>query len=147
MEERRPTRDFGMKKTAKQPIHREDMSRSRRRNLPASLRISKLSNLGALDDADYLALARGKLDLPQLDKVTVKEISRLAQEMQTLPQGFARDKYAQQIHGLIREMTPKGWRDIAKDIISAPKAFQASFDLSGILRQGAVLDARFPKEA
>lgn len=110
-------------------------------------KVNKFSNLGALDDKDYLDLARGKLKLPNLTPDLAKDISGLAQKMQDLPQGEERDALAKQIYGKINEAIPKSKSQLAGEVLAAPKAVMASYDLSGTLRQGGVLGSRFPKEA
>ena len=55
-------------------------------------KVNKLSNLGALDESDYLDLARAKLGIPHLSSVDSERISKLAQTVQDLPGGYERDK-------------------------------------------------------
>lgn len=110
-------------------------------------KVSKLSNLGALDNHDYLELARTKLKLPQLTEETAQKISDLAQKMQDMEPGYERDKLGRQIYQVINESTPKTLGQKAVELISAPKSVMASLDLSATLRQGGVLGARFRREA
>jgi hypothetical protein len=108
-------------------------------------KIAKLSNLGALDDADYIQLARAKLDLPDLTEETAKKISELAQKMQSLPDGQEKFGIMEEIQKTIHANVPAGTRERISQVLGAPKAALASFDLSGGGRQGAVLGSRFPK--
>lgn len=110
-------------------------------------KVSKLSNIGALDSHDYIELARAKLKLPQLSESTAKKISDLAQKMQDMAPGYERDKIGRQIYATINAEIPKTLGEKAAEAISAPKAIMASYDLSGVLRQGGVLGSRFRKEA
>jgi len=110
-------------------------------------RVNKLSNLGAMTDHDYLALARSKLDLPQLTPELAQDIFGLSQKMQDLPAGFEKDQLAKQIYAKVHEANPKTKAQLAAEVVSAPKSIMASSDLSGTLRQGAVLGSRFPTEA
>jgi hypothetical protein len=109
-------------------------------------KVSKLSNLGALDNHDYLELARARLKLPQLTTETAAKISSLAQKMQDLAPGAERDAVRREIYKTINESIPKTFGQKVDEVLSAPKALQASTDISGVLHQGGVLGARFPKE-
>lgn len=93
-------------------------------------KVSKLSNLGALDSADYIDLARAKLGLPNLKGETAKQLSDLAQYVQTLPEGA--DKYAaiRQMKQLIESETPMTKKQMAGQAIATPRALMASSDLS-----------------
>lgn len=110
-------------------------------------KIAKLSNLGALDKSDYLELARNRLKLPHLTEDVASDISTLAQKMQDTPEGAERDAVAREIYKRIDDSIPKTKAQIAAEIVSAPKAIMASYDLSGTLRQGGVLGSRFRTEA
>lgn len=110
-------------------------------------KVSKLSNIGALDSHDYIDLARAKLKLPTLSESTAKKISDLAQKMQDMEPGYERDKLGRQIYSTINDEIPKTLGEKVAETISAPKAIMASYDLSGTLRQGGVLGSRFRKEA
>ncbi len=109
-------------------------------------KIARLSNLGALDDADYIDLARGKLKLPHLTPKISKDISKLAQEMQDLPENSV-ERYlkAKEIGERINEDIPKGAGQVVREILGAPRAILASTDISGMGRQGFLLGNRFPK--
>lgn len=107
-------------------------------------KIEKLSNLGALDNKDYLELARAKLKIPDLSAESAGKISKLAQEMQTLPDGYEKYQLMQQIHEEIRSNIPRTYKDVFRDLITLPKAILASTDVSFGGRQGAVLASRFP---
>lgn len=110
-------------------------------------KINKLGNLGALTDADYLQLARAKLDLPQLTPDIAKDIFTMSQKLQDMPEGAERDQLTKQLLKRVSDAIPKTKAQLAAELISAPKAVMASFDLSGTLRQGGVLGARFKSEA
>lgn len=110
-------------------------------------KVNKLSNLGGLDDHDYLELARTRLKLPQLTEETATKISKLSQQLQDMEPGYERDKLAHQIYRTINESIPKTLGQKAAEVISAPKSIMASYDLSATLRQGGVLGSRFRKEA
>jgi hypothetical protein len=110
-------------------------------------KVTKLSNLGALDDHDYLELARHKLKLPQLTSETAQQVSELAQKMQDMEPGYERDKMGRQIYKVINDSIPKTLGQKAAELVSAPKSIMASLDLSATLRQGGVLGSRFRKEA
>lgn len=110
-------------------------------------KVNKLSNLGGLDNQDYLDLARAKLKLPNLTPDIAQDVSRLSQKMQDMPEGAARDDVAREIYTRIQDAIPKTKAQIAAEILSAPKSIMASYDLSGTLRQGGVLGARFRTEA
>lgn len=69
-------------------------------------KINKLSNLGALDDADYKDLARTKLKLPNLRKETAEKISGLSQQMQGLEDGPDKDRLVQEIMSAIQDDIP-----------------------------------------
>lgn len=110
-------------------------------------KIERLSNLGGLDDQDYLEMARAKLKLPQLTQETASKISSLAQQMQNLPEGAERDLIAKEIYQTVNDSIPATFGSVAADVASAPKSLMASYDLSGSIRQGGVLGARFRTEA
>lgn len=69
-------------------------------------KIARLSNLGALDDADYLALAKKQLELPDLDSTTANKLSKLAQDMQGLPDGVEKNKVINDIMDTIAATMP-----------------------------------------
>lgn len=110
-------------------------------------RVNKMSNLGALTDGDYLALARSKLDLPQLTPDIAHDIFRLSQKMQDLPEGVEKDRVAKEIYAKVHEAIPKTKGQLAGEVLSSSKSLMATGDLSGTLRQGGVLGTRFPAEA
>lgn len=99
-------------------------------------KINKLSNLGALDDSDYLHLARAKLKLPQLTPELAEKIHGLSQQLQSLPEGH--DKYAlvREIQRTVAEGIPLSKRELAKEIIGLPRTLLASGDFSFGGRQG-----------
>lgn len=107
-------------------------------------KINKLSNLGALDDADYLQLARAKLKLPDLTPQLAKELSELAQKMQALPDGAEKTAIARQIQERIRAAIPLTTGEKIAQVIGVPRALQSSFDLSMGGRQGLLVAARHP---
>lgn len=110
-------------------------------------KVNKLSNLGALNKADYLELARTRLNLPHLSEKTASDISGLAQKMQDLPEGAERDAVARDIYKTISDSVPKTKAQLAAEVLSAPKTIMSSYDLSGTLRQGSILGSRFRTEA
>lgn len=72
----------------------------------------KVSNLGAFDDARFYDAIRKKLDLPELTPDLAKEITRRANDIQKLPEGFQRDRASVQLLNFISKQ--KGlslWRD------------------------------------
>lgn len=69
-------------------------------------KITKLSNVGALDDADYLDLARGKLNLPNLRTETATKISKLAQDLQDAPEGEGKAAIVSEIMDAIQNDIP-----------------------------------------
>lgn len=93
-------------------------------------KINKLSNIGALDKADYIDLARAKLNLPNLKPGTAKELSDLAQHVQTLPEGA--DKYAatRRMKQLIEENTPLTGKQKVAQGFGTSRALLASGDIS-----------------
>lgn len=109
-------------------------------------KVNKISNLGGLNDADYLEMARARLNLPNLTSEMAGKLSELSQKMQGLPDGFDKDEAAREIYSLIDDAIPKTKGEIAADVLSAPKSLMASFDLSGMVRQGGVLGSRFRKD-
>lgn len=86
----------------------EQMTREIPERAKASLiaKIEKLSNLGALEDSDYLTLARAKLNLPDLTSEVAAKINTLAQKMQDLPAGAERDDVLHDIMNTINEAIP-----------------------------------------
>lgn len=109
-------------------------------------KVNKISNLGGLNDADYLEMARARLGLPNLTSEMATKLSDLSQKMQGMTDGFDKDEVAREIYGLIDDAIPKTKAEIAADVLSAPKSLMASFDLSGMVRQGGVLGSRFRKD-
>lgn len=113
-------------------------------------KVSKLSNLGALDSSDYIDLARAKLGLPNLKGETAKQLSDLAQYVQTLPEGA--DKYAaiRQMKQLIESVTPLNKKQKAGMAVGTMRASMASGDISFGGRQAIVYaithPVRFGKE-
>lgn len=69
-------------------------------------KIAKLSNIGALNDKDYLQIAQKRLDLPTLDDAAANKISKLAQDMQALPDGPEKDKVIRDIMDAIADTMP-----------------------------------------
>jgi len=109
-------------------------------------RMTKLSNLGALDDRDYLKIARAKLDLPQLTPETAGKLSELAQKVQKLADDDPeRYKAIKEIGEVIQEAAPKEkvawWRQVPGGL----RAAEASYDISGAGRQGLTVAALNPK--
>ncbi len=107
-------------------------------------KLSKLSNLGALDQQDYLDLARAKLGLPHLDPETAKGLSELAQKIQTLPEGHEKYVAIRQIHDLINQTAPLTKWDIIKGIPGIMRSIVASGDISFGGRQGLAYLASHP---
>lgn len=93
-------------------------------------KLSKLSNVGALDKSDYIDLARAKLGLPNLKPETAAKLSELAQHIQTLPEGA--DKYAatRSIKQLIEENTPLSKKQKFVQAVGTSRAMLASGDVS-----------------
>jgi len=110
-------------------------------------KVIKLSNLGALDEADYQSLARKQLKLPELTPELSKELSSLAQKMQEYPTGDPqRYLLAQEIGDKIQAAIPRTKTQLANEIFGAPRAILSSTDISGMGRQGLMLGTRYPKE-
>lgn len=109
-------------------------------------KVNKLSNLGALSDGDYLDLARAKLKLPHMTQDMAQQVHDMAQQIQDAPEGYERDQMERQLMHTVNESIPKTKGEKLADLLSAPKALQATGDISGVLHQGGVLGARFPKE-
>lgn len=110
-------------------------------------KVIKLSNLGALDEADYQSLARKQLKLPELTPELSKELSSMAQKMQEYPTGDPqRYLLAQEIGDKIQSAIPRTKTQLANEIFGAPRAILSSTDISGMGRQGLMLGTRYPKE-
>lgn len=110
-------------------------------------KLNKLSNLGALDNKDYLQIARAKLDLPQLTPEIASKLTKLSQKVQDLPvDSPERFTTIREIGEQIREAAPPPPDSLAKQLFSSPKALLASYDISGAGRQGGALGTRFGKE-
>lgn len=109
-------------------------------------KLNKLSNLGALDNKDFLDLSRAKLGLPNLSNETAQKLSELSQKMQDLPDGSEKRKIVHQIGEIINQEIPKTKGEKALEILGAPKSLLSTFDLSGLGRQGAVLGSRFRED-
>lgn len=109
-------------------------------------KINKLSNLGALSDGDYLDLAKAKLKLPHMTQELAQQVHDKAQQIQDMPEGYERDQAERELMHHVNESIPRTKTQKLSDLLSAPKALQATADISGVLHQGAVLGARFPKE-
>lgn len=124
----------------------ESLSKSvKSKNQPTYMeKISKLSNLGALDKQDYIHLARAKLNLPHLSTETAGKISELAQKLQGLPEGH--DKYAvvREIQHLIGKEIPRTKGDLLKEFVGLPRTIMASGDFSFGGRQGLVYATSHP---
>lgn len=69
-------------------------------------KIEKLSNLGALDDADYITLARDRLKLPNLTPEITKDISAMSQKLQSLPDGPEKNELINDIMNRINDAIP-----------------------------------------
>jgi len=108
-------------------------------------KIAKLSNLGALDNQDYIDLARGKLKLPHLTTSTATEISKIAQKLQDTTDPAEKYLLAQDIGKAIQKDIPMTKKEIAGQVAGAPRALLASTDISGMGRQGILLGAAHPK--
>lgn len=117
------------------------------KNQPTYLdKINKLSNLGALDNHDYLQLARAKLNLPHLKEETAGRIHELSQKIQDLPEGH--DKYAayRELQHTIANDIPKTKMDLVKEFLGLPRTILSSGDLSFGGRQGLVFATSHPIE-
>lgn len=115
------------------------------RNQPTYLeKVHKLSNLGALDDHDYLQLARAKLDLPHLKEETASKISELSQKLQDLPEGH--DKYAavRELQHVISADIPRTKIQLVKELAGLPRTILSSGDFSFGARQGLVYATSHP---
>lgn len=114
-------------------------------NQPTFLdKVHKLSNLGALDEHDYLQLARAKLNLPHLKDETASKISELSQKLQGLPEGH--DKYAtvRELQRVIASDIPKSKGDLVREFVGLPRTILSSGDLSFGARQGLVYATSHP---
>ena len=110
-------------------------------------RLNKLSNLGALNDEDYLTIARSKLDLPQLTTETSEQLSSLSQKLQGLADNDPeRYKVIKEIGEVIQQVAPPEKPSIWVQILGAPRSMLASFDISGMGRQGIALGTMYRKE-
>lgn len=115
------------------------------RNQPTYLdKIHKLSNLGALDDHDYLQLARAKLDLPHLKEATANKISELSQKLQDLPEGHEKYAAVRELQHTIAKDIPKTKMQLAKEFAGLPRTILASGDFSFGARQGLVYATSHP---
>lgn len=75
-------------------------------------KVKKLSNLGALDDADYLELSRAKLEIPQLTSESARKISQIAQRMQDMTEGSPEyQKAMSEMMDEVVENIPVTWKD------------------------------------
>ena len=72
-------------------------------------KINKLSNLGALDNSDYLDLARARLGFPDLSPEASQRLSELSQQIQDDPNGDS--KLIQEVHDLINSQVPSSLAD------------------------------------
>lgn len=118
-----------------------------KRTAPTYLeKIEKLSNLGALDDADYAALARAKLKLPDLTTAQSSEISRLAQEMQGMDSGAEKAAIVRQIQAIIHDATGEVKGNKIVKLFSSFKASKSTGDVSAAGRQAGVLGTRWGKQ-
>lgn len=93
-------------------------------------KLNKLSNIGALDKSDYIDLARAKLNLPNLKPETAKELSELAQHIQTLPEGAEKYAATRKMKQLIEENTPATGKQKLAQGFGTPRALLASGDIS-----------------
>jgi len=62
---------------------------------------------------------------------------------------YIRDYFGQEFGDAVEQAvkdSPTSWREKAGQILGLPRSLMASFDLSGTLRQGGILGARFPKQ-
>lgn len=109
-------------------------------------KIQKLSNLGGLDDADYLHLARNHLKLPNLSTEQSKEVSRLAQKMQGMEGGAEKTAVIRDIQKIVNEATGSGKTNVIVKLFSSFKALKATGDLSGGGRQGGFLGTRWARD-
>lgn len=107
-------------------------------------KINKLSNLGALDQQDYLQLARGKLNLPNLDTATATKLSELSQKLQGLPEGHEKYSIVRQIQNTIGEAIPQSKGDIAREAVGLPRTIMASGDFSAGFRQALTYATSHP---
>lgn len=107
-------------------------------------KINKLSNIGALDEQDYLHIARAKLDLPQLSEGTASKLHELSQNLQDMPEGH--DKYAavREIQQLIADEIPKSKSEKAAELAGLPRTILASGDFSFGGRQALVYATSHP---
>lgn len=93
-------------------------------------KVNKLSNVGALDKADYIDLARAKLNLPNLKPEVAQKLSEMSQHLQTLPEGAEKYKAIRQLKQLIEENTPLTGKHRLAQLAGTPRALLASGDLS-----------------
>lgn len=93
-------------------------------------KINKLSNVGALDRADYIDLARAKLNLPNLKPEVAQQLSEMAQRIQTLPEGAEKYAATRKLKQLISDSTPLTGKQRFAQALGTPRALLASGDLS-----------------
>lgn len=107
-------------------------------------KVQKLSNLGGLDDSDYIDLARAKLKLPNLKADAAKRLSELAQKAQSLPAGAEKYATTRQIKQLIQENTPLTKGQKVSQLAATPRALMTSGDVSFGGRQGLLYATTHP---
>lgn len=106
-------------------------------------KINKLSNLGALEEKDYLEMARTKLKLPQLQESTAKTVSELSQKIQGLPDGDEKDKLIADMMRAITSDIPTTFADkIAayryQNMLSGPRT-QARNSIGNLIQAGVTM--------
>ena len=74
-------------------------------------KIHKLSNLGGLDNSDYLDMARARLGLPELSPEASQRLSELSQQIQDDPNGDS--KLVKEVHDIITSSVPSSLGDKA----------------------------------
>lgn len=115
------------------------------KNQPTFLdKINKFSNLGALDNHDYLQLARAKLDLPHLKEETANKVHELSQQLQSLPEGHEKYAVVRELQRTIASDIPKSKMELVKEFAGLPRTILASGDFSFGFRQGLVYATSHP---
>ena len=106
-------------------------------------KVKKLSNLGVLDEDDYLDLARTKLKLVNMTQADAKKISGMSQRLQDMPESFNKELARLDLIGALGDMRPLSTGEKFNEAVGLMRALMASFDLSAY-RQASALIAKNP---
>ena len=111
------TSQMAAKKAA--AIKQMQQSGPQRSNQTFEEKLNKLNNLGVLEDSDYTDLAKAKLNLPNLNGESMKEISSRVNTINQMPEGTAKEREKTKLYNYISDQIPSSLGSKAVSLFKA----------------------------